>query len=210
MDRFELDVHQGGFDQDWSFFRNIMKNFLKLPHGFGDIFRTRRYIKSISGSCSLDPVLGTTEFAGVLVASPSFYNQYLVDLPNQAIGEREFFSESFQAMVHGGDIIRDLDDIIKRHTRGLFPFEQQEVGKWRLRPFDLRRKDRLLADKYVKKKINIRQKRCDAVQAPQRNKGLVNGFPKEGINGQRRLWRKWGGNKRPVPLISKLGDAGLA
>jgi hypothetical protein len=104
-----------------------------------------------------------------------------VNFPKEAIGERESAAQSFQAMIERGDVIGDLRDVVEGNPRRLFHFKQEEIGKRRLRPFDLGRKNGLLADVGVKEELRVGEKGRSAVESSERHESPFDGFAKAGI-----------------------------
>jgi hypothetical protein len=56
-----------------------------------------------------------------------------VDVSDEPVREGETVGESRKAMIHRGDVVRDLDDVFVRNARHLVELEQQEIGKRALR-----------------------------------------------------------------------------
>jgi hypothetical protein len=73
-------------------------------------------------------------------------------------------------MLQGGYVIGYLDDVFKGYTRGFFQFEEQQVGKGRLRALDLGGKERLSAHVGVKEYVGIGQEKGDAVKTAKRER----------------------------------------
>jgi len=89
-------------------------------------------------------------------------------------------------VVQGCNVTRDLRDIVERNSGSLAELEQQQVRERRLRPLDLRRKQRLLADVAVEEERRVRQKCGQTVEPPECQEGLLEEQLKLAIETERR------------------------
>jgi hypothetical protein len=98
-------------------------------------------------------------------------------------------------MLQGGYVIGYFDDVFKGCTRGFFQFEEQEVGKGRLRALYLGGKERLSAHIGVKEYVRIGQEKADAVKPAKRQRRSFE-QPLTGVGKlERRIGWKWIGDE---------------
>ena len=79
--------------------------------------------------------------------------------------------QALKAMLEGGDVVRDLDDIVEGDPGGFVRLEEQEVRQGRLRALDPGREHGLLAHVRVQEERPIRQDGGDPVEPAQREQG---------------------------------------
>jgi hypothetical protein len=150
--------------------------------------------------------LRTPELAGLPFGSATVFQEYTVDLSDQSVREREAVSETAQAVFESGDVVGDLGHIVQRNTRRFLQFEQQQVGKRRLRAFDLRRKHCLLPHVGVEKQLSAWQEGGDTVQPTEGEQGAVQALTERGLDGEWRLGRQVPGHEGPDDLVANRRD----
>jgi len=65
--------------------------------------------------------------ARLLAAAPAAREEYAVDLADEAARQREALAQPGEPVVEGGDVVRDLDNVVERHPGCLVEIEEQEV-----------------------------------------------------------------------------------
>jgi len=137
MNRFELGMRQGRFNERRGGLRIALNEAFKLCHAVCHTVGGRRNKHGISRAGASDPVLGPAELTGCLAFTSAAGKQDTMNFPNQSVGERKTLSQAFESMLQSGNIIRHLYDVIERRARRRFILVEQQVGERRLRPFDL-------------------------------------------------------------------------
>src|SRR5258708_39965049 len=84
-----------------------------------------------------DPVLTSAKFAGLFVAASPVREEDSVNLANETQRKRESVAHALQPVVEGGDIVRNLFDILSGDSGCFLVFKEEEVGKRGLCAFDL-------------------------------------------------------------------------
>jgi len=73
-------------------------------------------------------------------------------------------SRCVRGLVHGADVVDDLDDVHREFRSARIELEPQDVVQRALRPFDLGAEDSLLTDVHGDEEIGIGKGRRDAVE----------------------------------------------
>jgi hypothetical protein len=131
-------------------------------------------------------------------AAASFGEEFGVNLTQQSQRKRKSVFQSCEPVVHRGDVVGDLLDVVEGDAGGGLVFEEQEFREGRLRAFDLGREQCLFADVTVEKEVGIRQKAGDAAESTKGNAGPLE---EEGTPRCRRVGRQRMGHE---------GETGLA
>jgi hypothetical protein len=104
VDRFELHVSQRSRYEHGILRARLVKGALERRHQLIDQRRRRRYEVRVPRPGPADPVLRSSELAGLLLASAPAGEQLFVHLANEAVREREAVAESSHPMLQRGDI----------------------------------------------------------------------------------------------------------
>src|ERR1035441_1997614 len=166
MDRLELNVHQPRLDEQGQVGAFVVQEQFESVHALRNKVWRRRNEGCVSGASSTDPVLAAPEFAGLLVTATALRKKDLMDLADQAEGERKTAAHPVETVVQGGHVIRDFLDVTQGHARSMVVLEQQQVGKRRLRSLYLGREHRLFANVGVDKKGKVGEHKSQAIQPP--------------------------------------------
>ena len=164
MDGLELHVRQPRPDEDGEPVVSGVQEALERRHAVGHGGVGRRHEDGVAGPGPADPVLRAAEFAGGLGAAASRRQQDGVHLADQAVRQREALAQAPQAVLEGGDVVRDFDDVIQRNAGCLRGLEEQQVRQRRLHAFDLRGEHGFLAHVDVEEEAPVREERRDAVE----------------------------------------------
>jgi hypothetical protein len=140
---------------------------LQVAHALRQPIRRRRHEGRVARACATDPVLAGAELPRLLVTAATAGQQLAVDLPDQAVGQRQFGLQAQESVLHRPDVVGDFPGIVRGDAGSLVEFEQQQVGQRGLRALDLRRQHRFLADVRVEKQARARQQRGQAVESTQ-------------------------------------------
>src|SRR5580765_6137664 len=97
----------------------LMDEGLELPHTVQHIRWRWRYIRCITRPGTPDPILAFAELPWLGMAATSLRQQYFVDLPYKAEGERKAIAHPLEAVIQGCHIVRDLLHIVQRNARRL-------------------------------------------------------------------------------------------
>ena len=148
-----------------------------------------------------EPDLRPPELAWVLVRSASAAEQDAVDLADEPEREREPLLQPGEPVVEGRDVARHLGDIVERNARRVRTLVEQQVAQRRLRPFDLRREQRLFADVEVDEQIPVREEPRDSVEPPEGAVGPLHQVVVGRTEGERRRERI--GDERAYRLAAR-------
>ena len=102
-------------------------------------------------------------------------------------------------MVHGADVVDDLDDVNRELGAGRIELEPQDVVQRALRAFDLGAEDGLLPDVHGDEEIGIGKGRRYAVEPANRLIGLRERRPQSIIEGDRQRRWQWRGDEGVIP-----------
>jgi hypothetical protein len=115
----------------------------QLGHNVGGRRNERRFVQRTAAGA--EPILAAAQLAGSQMTAAYVLHQSLMDLPDQSHRNRQR-RETSQPMIHGGDIVHDLAHVRRPIRREDSCLSSQQVLQRTLRPLDLARKDRFLAD----------------------------------------------------------------
>ncbi len=165
-----------------------------------------RYEPGVAGAGAAEPVLAAAELSGLLVGATPAREQFFVHLAQQAVRDGEAFAQPGHAMLEGGDVVRDLHDVVERHAEGLVELEEQEVRKRRLGALDLAGEHRLAPDVGVEEQVGVGQQGGYAVQPPAGEQGPLQQTLTRAGEIQRRVWRQRRGHEGAHPLAARHGS----
>ena len=183
-----------------------MEEDFERSHAKLDLQRRRRDELRVARARAADPVLAAAKFAGLLFGPAPTRQKLFVDLAQQAIGERKAVPQPRHAVLQRGHIVGDLHHIIKRRARGLFQFEQQQVGQRRLGTLDLAGEHRLAAHIGIQKQIRIRQQGGDAVETTASQQCLFQQALARAAEVERGRGRQGRGHESPHCFTRGAGD----
>jgi hypothetical protein len=126
-----------------------------------------------TGTSSADPVLRPAEFAECSVGATSPAQQDGVNFAYESEREWEAAGDPEKPMLHRGDVVRDLLNIVNPNTGFCVIFKEQQIGKRRLRSLDLGRQERFFPDIEVKEELGVRKQGGQAIESAQRLIGTV-------------------------------------
>ena len=135
MDGLELRVGEAGADEGGHVV--VVEKEFERTHASEDLIGRGRHEEGIAGARAADPVLRSAELAGLFLAAAAFREEDAMDFFDEAEGKGESFGEAFRAMLHGGDVVGDLGDVVERCAGGCIVFEEEEFRKGGLRALDL-------------------------------------------------------------------------
>ncbi len=164
-------------------------------HAVGHRGVRRRHEDRVARAAAADPVLRAPELPRILAAAAPAREQHVVDLADQAVGERKALAQPSQPVLERGDVVRDLDHVVERHPGRLVELEEEQVGQRRLRALDLRREHRLLADVGIEEERLVRQERRDAVEPPERQRRALERPLERPVQDERRIGGSGAGTK---------------
>ena len=146
MNRLELRVGKPGPDQGGHSVVPCVQEPFQISHASGQLRVGRRNVAGVPRSTTPNPVLRPTELARHLGASAPPGQKFAVNLAEQPVAQGKPLVHEFQAVVQGGNIVRDLYDIVERNPRSCVQLKHQEVRDRRLRSLDPRREHGFLAN----------------------------------------------------------------
>jgi hypothetical protein len=117
-----LDENGGG---DGLVVEEIFQCAEALEQGIG----RRGHMSGIARACAADPILAAPELAGFLVRATAVAKKHSVDFADEPKGNRQTLFEKSHAAFQGGDIVRDLADIIERRAGDAIDLEKKQVGE---------------------------------------------------------------------------------
>ena len=124
----------------------------------------------------------------------------LILLADQPEAQRDTFGHSAKPVVHRGDVVRGLLDVLSWNARCGLVLEQKKVCQRGLGSFDLRRQNCLLTHIGVQELVGIREQQCDAVKPAERLVCSIEQGLRRDIDFERRTWRQRSGVEDSVAL----------
>ena len=163
-----------------------MQKLLQRTHALHHAVRRWRDEPCVPRTRATDPHLAAAELARCLVTSTPTSKEHAVDLAQQPERKREPAPEPLDPVAQCGYVVRYLAHVFERDAGRLIALVEEEIGEGRLRAFDLRGDQRLLADVGIDEERGVRQQRGHTVELPERPVGLF----EEGLVGGSQLQRR--------------------
>ncbi len=205
VNRFKLNMQEGGLDQRRQVRSVLMHETLEGVEHACKLAHWRRYIQGVAGTRAADPVLRPPELSWILAGTAPALQELSMHLPDQAQGERKCL-KPFQAEIQSIHIIGDLPDIIRGRRRVCVCvcFKVKQVRQGGLCSLDLRGKNSLFPDVHVKKQFMRRKQDRNAVQTPECSLRFAEAVQQR-QNIQRRQRRQRWRNKRADSFATSNG-----
>lgn len=203
VDRLELRVGKSAEDEH-GHGRGAVEEKLELPHGVVHVRDGRRNERGLGerASARTDPVLRSSEFARFEMTAAHAAHEPLVDLFEDAEGEREL-ADAIQPVVHRRDVVDDFFYVLG--MIGLrIGLEPEDVFKRALGVLDLRAEDRLVAHIHGDEEIGIRKCRSNTVEATKAAVRFREKRVEFVVTLNRRVWRQRGRDEGAK--ATRLGD----
>ena len=206
VDGLELRVGEAGADEGGHVV--VVKEEFERAHAREDLVGRGRDEEGVAGARAGDPVLRGAEFAGLLFAAATFCEEHAMDFFDEAEGKRKTFGEALHAVLHRGDVVGHLGDVVQRGAAGGVVFEEQEFGEGGLRAFDLGREDGFLAHVGVEEELGVGEQSGDAGEPAEGDAGALGHALEGAIPLERRRRRQRLGHKGETGFADK-GNGGF-
>jgi hypothetical protein len=165
MDRLELHVDERRLEQRRCRLGLVVEEPLERAETLRERVGRRRHERRVARPGAADPHLRAPDLAGRLAAAARMPHQRLVDVPQQAHGQRQPVGQERPPPLQRGGAAAHLARVLHRNDRLLLDLVEEEVGQRGLRALDLRGEHRLLAHEAVSRRSALG--RC-AVRASSR------------------------------------------